>query len=181
MTAFRPVDPRELGACFEAFRSAFRLELLPEYRVPEEAEIFAAFRRGEQQPDRLPPAYDPWLAMIRERTTAGSVMQRVHLVPDPPSDYVRFEITWGYPIMNAAGEDIRLLRARESRFSLESLPVAKDFWLFDDERCFLMDYDVLGRFISPVAVAAEEIGPYVAAKRELLAEAKPLTTYSLEG
>jgi hypothetical protein len=28
-----------------------------------------------------------------------------------------------------------------------SVPILKDFWLLDDERCFLMEYDFLGRFL----------------------------------
>ena len=38
-------------------------------------------------------------------------MQRVHVVAEPLTEYLRFDIDWSYPLNAATGEDIRLTRA----------------------------------------------------------------------
>jgi len=85
-------------------RSAFRLEMLPAYFIPQEAELLAAFRRGENV--RVP--YDhPWPALVHQATHAGKTMQRVRVVAHPLSDYLRFELSL-YPRSVKAGEEIRV-------------------------------------------------------------------------
>ena len=136
------LTPEEFGAAFgELFRrSAFRLELLDRYTVPNEAEPLRRFRAGLPQD----PAWrEPWARFVRESVAAGKVMERVHVVSEPLTEYLKFEVTSAYPANAAAGEDIRVL------------PVAKypvfypvhDFWLFDDAVAAVMDYDDDGRFL----------------------------------
>jgi hypothetical protein len=114
-------------------RSAFRLETLPEYSVPQEAEMLAAFKRGE--PVNLPDDH-PWLVRVRQHVLSGKVLRRVRVVSYPLTDYLRMEMAW-YPKSVAAGEDIRITERR----------LTGDFWLFDDEAAIVMHYDQAGRFI----------------------------------
>ena len=116
-------------------RSAFRLETLPEYDVPQEAEMLSAFRRG--QPVRIRDDH-PWLLTVRRHCGAARAMQRVRVVGDPLSDYERFELSL-YPYSSAAGEDVRILEQRH-RFD-------EDFWLFDDHTVYVLRYDAGGRFL----------------------------------
>ncbi len=117
-------------------RSAFRLETLPEYHVPQEAGLLAAFKRG--QPIEVPDDH-PWLFTVRRHCGAAKTMQRVRIVSSPLSDYERFELAL-YRLSHSAGEDIRILTSVESR-------TFGDWWLFDGEAVFVLRYDATGRFL----------------------------------
>jgi len=117
-------------------RSAFRLECLPAYSVPQEAAMLATFRRGETV--EL-PADHPWITRVREKCGNGRTMERVRVVSRPLTDYERFELSL-YPHSRAAGENIRVVE----RHSVE---VTEDFWLFDDTIAVVLRYDAAGRFL----------------------------------
>jgi hypothetical protein len=114
--------------------SAFRLEALPAYSVPEEADMLMAFRRGEA----VLPDNHPWPKLVAAIRAAGKTIQRVRIVSDPLSDYERFELSL-YPHSAETGEDIRVTDDPNLRYA--------DFWLFDDEAVFVLRYDKAGRFL----------------------------------
>ncbi|WP_425269735.1 DUF6879 family protein [Kitasatospora cineracea] len=62
--------------------------MLPEYRMPQEAEEFQRFRSGERFAG---PFEDCWTGLIHGRRTNGRTLGRVHVVRRPLSDYLRFE------------------------------------------------------------------------------------------
>jgi uncharacterized protein DUF6879 len=131
----------DLGWWLQNFqRSAFRLETLPEYSVPQEAEMLAAFKRGERVD--LPDDH-PWLLRVRRHTAAGRQMRRVRVVSYPLTDYLRMEMSW-YPKSAIAGEDIRIANLNENP---ELTTCSQDFWLFDDSTALKMVYDSTGRFV----------------------------------
>jgi hypothetical protein len=142
------VTPEEFDAHFDRFRStAFRLEALPVYDVEYEREEFEAWRRGEPPSERSIRT-EPWLARIALTTlTAGKRWTRVHVVDEPLSDYLRYELA-SYAENQAAGEEIRIAR-RADDARLSELP--PDFWLFDagtPAGCALaMKYDAAGRWL----------------------------------
>jgi hypothetical protein len=158
----------DLGKLFQSFRSsAFRLECLPSYAVTEddESEAFRLWLAGEQPPDKE----REWPKLVASAVAAGKSMQRVRLGLEPLSDYLRFEMDWGYPSNVAAGEDIRILD-----HELAGL-LKVDFWLFDDATAVVLEYDDEGRFIRPVV--AESIEPYRQAKELALASSEPFDRY----
>lgn len=128
------VDWAGLFGRFE--HTCFRLETRQRYDEPGEADAFRLFLAG-QEPASY-PAKEAWLAIVRAAVTAGKVMQRVHVVAEPLTDYLRFETGWGYPLNAAAGEDIRISRAAAA------LP-GTDYWLFDSRALARMHYDDGGR------------------------------------
>lgn len=134
--------PEEFGATFESFRrSAFRLELLDRYVAANEAEPFRRFLAGQPQD----PAWrEPWKQFVRAARRDGKRMARVHVVDEPLSDYLEFELTCAYPANVAAGEDVRILRL--AHYPSLVLP-ARDYWLFDDREVAVMDYDDDGNFL----------------------------------
>jgi hypothetical protein len=121
-------------------QSAFRLETLPEYNVPQEAEMLAAFKRGE--PIGLPDDH-PWLVKVRRHIRSGKLMRRVRLISHPLSDYLRMEMSW-YPKSVEAGEDIRIASLDDHR---ELTACEQDFWLFDESVVVTLRYDAEGRFL----------------------------------
>ena len=138
------VTSAEFGRLFTSFRhTAYRLETLQQYDVSYEEEPYAAFLAGRPQP--ADPSKDEWASMIRDATGAGKVFQRVHVVDEPLTDYLRYEIGWSYAPNAAAGEDIRILPAKPGN---ELALPDHDYWLFDSRDLWIMDYDQTGRFLS---------------------------------
>lgn len=147
--------------------------------MEEEQDLLATFYRGETLPDQLPSSYDGWTDALASNHAAGKRMQRVHVVRQPLTHYLRFEIGWGYPKLVAAGEDIRVLPEADMPNELGTVPILKDYWLFDDERCFLMDYDFLGRFLGVTQVADEVVPEYVRLREHLLDRAQRVSEFTL--
>lgn len=119
----------------------FRLETLDWYDAPNEREPYAQFLAGK-------PAdlawREPWMRLVRDVRASGRIMQRVHVVSEPVSDYIRFELLHVYPANVEAGEDVRILsRVVAERLSL-NLAFDGDFWEFDDALATRLVYDDTG-------------------------------------
>jgi hypothetical protein len=85
-----------VGAEFiEAFHefehTAFRLELQDGYLEPQEADLFAAFLRGEPEPPTAVPEFREWYDRVAQHVAQGKRIERVRVHQDPPTDYQRFE------------------------------------------------------------------------------------------
>ncbi|MFB7741371.1 DUF6879 family protein [Streptomyces sp. NPDC001571] len=133
------LDGEEWAAKFQTFeREAWRLETLPQYLVPQEAEEFAAFKAGARFPG---PYEDSWIEMVRTRNVG-----RVHIVRQPLSDYLRFEFERYYQHQAPAGEDIRILDLTHRPNPLPDS--VSDFWMFDRTTVVLMHYRPDGKQIS---------------------------------
>ncbi len=115
--------------------TCFRLQTLQRYDEPGEAGALAAFLAG-QEPE-VYPGKKAWLELVSTATAVGKVMQRVHAVAEPLTEYLQFEIGWSYPLNVAAGEDIRITRA------ISALPRA-DYWLFDSRALARLRYSPAG-------------------------------------
>lgn len=137
----------DLGSAFQNLTTSwFRLETLQAYDVEEEHESFAEFLRTGRLDS---PGDTQWRAMISGHVDAGRSLQRVHVVEEPLTDYVRYEIA-EYVRNHDAGEDIRLLPVPAGDWP-EGLPQGTDFWLLDDgqprQSAWAMEYDNEGRFL----------------------------------
>jgi hypothetical protein len=134
---------------FTEFReSAYRLESLQAYDVSYERAEFERFLSGE--PRGRFPGIEEWADMVREGKRAGKRYQRVHIVIEPLSDYVRFECAWAYRHNVAAGEDVRIIPVKGEEWP-EGLP-QRDYWLFDSTRLVEMHYNPDASFRSAVFV-----------------------------
>jgi hypothetical protein len=128
----------ELRRLFQTFEhSAFRLETLQSYGKSGEDTAFDAFLAG--QPYVRPPGKERWLANIARARAAGATMSRVHIVREPLTDYLRFELTWAYAPNVAAGEDVRIIAVTADEPWPAGLPENHDYWLIDD-RLYDMEY-----------------------------------------
>lgn len=165
------MDLTDLGRIVDrSTRSAFRLETLAQYLVPQEAEEFDAWRNGRPGPLQTPES-SPWLEKIRTTTARGYRWYRVHVIDYPLTDYLRYEL-WGYQANAAAGEEIHIAE-RDAHPDLALL--REDFWLIDDETAVRMVYARDGRFLHPELVA--DVAPYLQARDTALRHAEPLDAY----
>lgn len=140
-------DSAEFAQLFRGFDfSAYRLETLQAYGSSGEDATYAAFLNGEPCPTDANK--DAWLDNLRHATQIGAWMHRVHVVREPLSDYMRFELTWGYTGNVATGEDIRILPLTDGDPWPSALP-QHDYWLFDSCQLYNMHYaaDEAGTFL----------------------------------
>lgn len=90
--------------------SLFRLETLQVYRGSSEDEAFAAYRAGRSIP--VTPELREWCARVHRRVSDGCAVQRVHVVTEPATEYIDFEVASYAPNVDA-GEDVRIIRVAE--------------------------------------------------------------------
>ena len=172
------MTPAEFDACFDRFRkSAWRLETLQRYTIDEEEDRIRAWREGEPRPERSVRT-SPWLRRVAETTAVGKHWSRVHVVDEPLSEYVRFEMVT-YRESAQADENIRITDRRANP-ALDALQT--DFWLFDAEtdRPFaaLMQYDADGHYMdAAVTTNRTAIAECKAARDLALNHSVPLITY----
>ncbi|HEU0087990.1 MAG TPA: hypothetical protein VFQ77_10115 [Pseudonocardiaceae bacterium] len=144
--ALIPPGAPEFVGKFHQFRySAYRLETLQSYGNSGEDADFAAFVAGRPKPPN--PGHEQWQAMVRANLAAGRIMQRVHVVIEPLSQYLQLELTWGYGPNAAAGEDIRIIAVRRGERWPLDVPEGTDYWLFDSAELYQQHYDADGTWV----------------------------------
>jgi hypothetical protein len=129
----------QLGRDFTGLfrRRVFRLEILDFYDAENEREPYTRFLAGEH----VDPAWrKPWQGLVHGVCQSGRIMQRVHVVSEPVSDYIRFSLLHGYPYSVQAGEDVRILGRAQS----DGMCSQGDWWLFDDSPAAMLLYDGSG-------------------------------------
>jgi hypothetical protein len=120
--------------------TAYRLEVRTSYGIPEEDEPYRRFLEGDHPGLQW---FAPWLSLMGDVTGRGKRVERVRVIDEPPSDYLRFEL-WGTQYNLAAGEDIRYL-ARDQAAALD-LPTY-DYWLFDSRILARLQFGEHDRFL----------------------------------
>lgn len=153
-----------------AKRSAFRLETLPQYLVPQEEESFAAWRAGRPHPPRTPET-SAWLAELQQIVARGIRWYRVHILDYPLCDYSRYELH-GYQESQAVGQET-FIADRAEHAELKDLH--EDFWLMDDEIAVRMVYDDEGHFLRPEPT--DDVAPYLVMKDTAMRCAEPLNDF----
>jgi hypothetical protein len=169
-------DDQALRHLLSTFRSsAWRLEALDSYAVPEEDESFAAYLRGEPVPPPE-PAFEEFLAELRSLSATGRTMGRVHAIAGPLTPYLRYEIEWGYVVSAVAGEDVRILH----RPTWQQTPFGDrppDFWLIDDVVA-VMRYDASGHWLGLTLLSdPASVAEYGALRDLAVGHSLPLTDY----
>lgn len=138
------IAPGDFWGPFERFRyTMYRLEVLQGYGGSGEDDAVAAFAAGQPEPPM--PAMDRWASLISTGRAAGKVHQRVHVVTEPLTMYMGYEIAWAYRQSTASGEDIRILPVNRGEWPAD-IP-RDDYWLFDSSELFLMHYDASGMWL----------------------------------
>ncbi|MFJ2175547.1 DUF6879 family protein [Streptomyces sp. NPDC087851] len=165
------LDGEAWQARFRDFRTeAWRLETLPAYNVPQEAEEIQSFLAGERiDPHTYSNEYTEDLKRVRRE---GKIKGRVHIVTRPLSAYLRYEFMYYRPHV-WAGEDIRIMDVTDR---INPLADCQDFWMFDRTEVVLMNYEPDGTQISR-EVHGGDATPYIEYQRIALAESVPFEEY----
>ncbi|GAB2704604.1 DUF6879 family protein [Kitasatospora kifunensis] len=145
----------DFNSLFQAFTvSAFKMETRDRYNVDGERAEYQAFLDGADMPEEWEDS--PW---VRSMTAAGKSLRRVHVLRSPLSDYLRFELGWGYVGNTRAGEDIRIIDLAE--VTVPGLP-DHDFWIFDDSRVYRMHYGDEDEFLGAEPLSEDLLPQYLA-------------------
>jgi hypothetical protein len=152
-------------------RAAFRLETLPVYAMPDEEDEFRRFLAGEKPPQ---DHHYSWLDRVANFRATGRVIQRVHVVTRPLSDYLRYEFEWAYAFNVEAGEEIKILDLTDRENP--GLP-AEDFWMFDERHVVSMMYRPDGSQIGRELLDDPDIESYVHYKEIALGNSVPFEEY----
>jgi hypothetical protein len=148
----RRIDPfadDEFDRMFEQFQQiAFRLETLQHYSVPSEDQLLRRFLAGQPEPAELNPKYSWWRQLVAEAVAGGKRVERIHVVAEPPSDYMRFQLAWLYAGNAVAGEDIRIIPTSSGQWPANLPGHGHDYWLLDSQTMALLHYDHEGRFVA---------------------------------
>lgn len=132
-----------------AFRySLFRLETRQAYSGSSEDEAYAAYLAGRPVPVTIELA--EWCERIRRRGDEGATAQRVHVVTEPLTGYIRFELASYEPNVEA-GEDVRVIPVRQGGSWPADVP-RSDFWLIDSRELWDMSYAEDGSWLGAEAV-----------------------------
>ncbi|MGQ0718267.1 MAG: DUF6879 family protein [Pseudonocardiales bacterium] len=161
-------DLRRIGSA--AKQSAFRLETLPQYLVPQEAESFADWKAGRPMPVRTAENHEG-LARLKRDAMRGFRRYRVHILDQPLTAYLRFEL-YLYMDSVAVGSEVYVVD-RDTHSDLAALH--EDFWLYDDEIGVRMFYDDEGHFLYPELI--DDLEPYRHMRDTSLRRAETLTDY----
>ncbi len=163
---------RTLGDLFDTFEhEAFRLETLDDYSKSGNVDAYRAFLAGEQQSVDYNAR---WVEELRSHTSKGKRVYRVHILSRPLTDYLRFELGWGYRKNMSGGEEFFILDTTDRPSPLENVP---DFWFFDSESVAVMSYDGTGKFLGSEILPPERVAEFTRYRDVALAHAEPFTEW----
>ncbi len=133
------LDDTQFRALFDTFdHTSWRLEVRDVYKDPGEVELLERYRAGERWDSPFTIEwFKPWADAVRGWTGAGKRMERVRVVTEPLTEYIRWEMDLARH-NTEAGEDIRYL----PRPQAEDLGLPyEDFWLFDSKFVVVLHLD----------------------------------------
>ncbi|MCM2390088.1 DUF6879 family protein [Streptomyces albipurpureus] len=163
---------RALGDLFDTFdREAFRLETLDDYSKSGNVDAYHAFLAGEPQPDGYNAG---WVEELRSHTDQGKRVYRVHILRRPLTDYLKFELGWGYRKNMTGGEEFFILDVTDKANPSEGVP---DFWVFDSDSVAVMNYDGTGRYLGSEVLPPERTAEFTRHRDAVLAHAEPFAEW----
>lgn len=158
---------------FHTFKhSAFRLEQVQQYLVPEDDAAFTAWRERRSLPEFTVDT-SPWLRLIADTTAAGRRWTRVHIVEQPLSEYNRFRLATDSALTSAGEHTCVVDRARHAE--LDAL--RDDFWIFDDQLVVTIQFDREGHFDGLTRIPDEDVDRYRAQRNRASRWAVPLDVF----
>ncbi|GAA0459078.1 DUF6879 family protein [Streptomyces sp. NPDC046215] len=164
---------KTLGDWLKTFdREAFRLETLDDYSKSGGVDAYRAFLAGEPQPEEYKTA--GWVKTVGDAVRSGKRIYRVHILARPLTDYLRFELSWGYHRNMAAGEEFFILDTTSEE---NPIPDAPDFWLFDERSVGAMSYDGDGTYLGTDFLGEEHLSRFLAYRDAAMARAVPFSEW----
>lgn len=118
--------------CTTYRHSAWRWECQGVYHEPDEQEPLQRWREGRPDNSFL----SGWLSVINRLRAEGKLFNRVRMVTDPPTDYLRWMFSFTH-LNIEAGEEIRWIDQQD--LPGDGAP-EYDYYLLDDERVAVVTF-----------------------------------------
>ncbi|WP_053681270.1 DUF6879 family protein [Streptomyces sp. WM4235] len=164
---------KTLGDWFNNFsREAFRLETLDDYSKSGGVDAYQAFLAGDPQPEDYKTA--GWMTTVGDAVQSGRRIYRVHILARPLTNYLRFELSWGYRRNMAAGEEFFILDTTNQENPIADAP---DFWLFDERVIGAMNYDAEGKYLGADFLGEDQLSRFLAYRDTAMAQAVPFAEW----
>ncbi|MFD9489355.1 DUF6879 family protein [Streptomyces sp. NPDC059991] len=164
---------KTLGDWFKDFgHEAFRLETLDDYSKSGGVDAYRAFLADEPQPEDYKTA--GWITTVGDAVQSGKRIYRVHILSRPLTDYLRFELSWGYRRNMAAGEEFFIL---DTTTQENPIPDAPDCWIFDEQVIGAMNYDDEGRYLGVEFLGEDQLSRFLAYRDTAMAQAVPFSEW----
>ncbi|KOU45420.1 hypothetical protein ADK55_22000 [Streptomyces sp. WM4235] len=162
-----------MGDWFNNFsREAFRLETLDDYSKSGGVDAYQAFLAGDPQPEDYKTA--GWMTTVGDAVQSGRRIYRVHILARPLTNYLRFELSWGYRRNMAAGEEFFILDTTNQENPIADAP---DFWLFDERVIGAMNYDAEGKYLGADFLGEDQLSRFLAYRDTAMAQAVPFAEW----
>lgn len=149
----------------------FRLEILPEYKVPEDLIIFDKWKSGSVD---FKSEAASWLENLKDTSARGVKINRIRIVPQPIPEYIHYEIDyWQHSMEN--GENIYFCNETDYlAIKSEQNFEPKDFLFGDNEVLIIFEYKD-GDFFKEVYVNDPSVvAKYLNLKQKLFEKSTPL-------
>jgi hypothetical protein len=175
---YQDIPTSELGnLVWSARSSVIQVETLPHYGVPDDDLMFSLWCKGESPTPEQLSGFTAWFSQVREAAHRGVQIDRVHIVPEILTPYLRFEIEFSYHrFCEPNGERVWILQ-RESNEGLVSR-VSGDFYLIDENRLLLPQYNAQNNFVGlKEGTAPSLVESHRTLREELLQSSVPLKQF----
>lgn len=137
----------DLDRLFSGFEEkAYRVETLSEYKIDNtnEYDEYLKFINGKQI---LGFANIDWINDLKLWSKENKTVKRLRVVPNPQSDYFKYEVGFCYPKNIEAHEEIKFIPLDIYKTLCDKYKLEGDFWLFDSKSVVVLLYDANGAYI----------------------------------
>ena len=151
----------------------FRVQLLDEYKVEGEKELFENYKKGIIKED---PGFKEWLTMIEDLTVKGVKLVNLLLVNLPLNEYVKFGIESYLFSTVEKGQQVMMVERNKVNDIIKEI---EDFWMFDRKVAIPLVYDNDGTFLGSRKDVTDEkdIKKLVRIEDSLVKVARPLQEF----
>ncbi|MFA7192014.1 MAG: DUF6879 family protein [Candidatus Paceibacterota bacterium] len=126
---------------------AFRLETLPVYIVHEEMDLISSYLKTGN--NEMSAGLNEYVSIHSDKVLNGKRHIRARVIPDPISDYFKFEVNVGYFNQSFAGFELVFMEQNDFNKLKDIQPSQNifDYWLFDRTQLIKMIYSPSGEYL----------------------------------
>ena len=154
----------------------FRLQLLNEYHVEEEEKVFNEYKEGKRVNLQNDINTIEWLKKLKNKKVEGVRNINLMVIDLPLSDYLKFSVNTYLLDQKRYGRESFFI---EREKVAEIVRGVQDYWLFDNEKLLLMNYDNGGHFLSASEPMTDMaiVSRYIRLKEAMLTKAMPMEKF----
>jgi hypothetical protein len=173
---YREIPQSDLAKIvWAAQKSVCQVETLDSYSVKHDDPVYRAFIQGVKPSEKDLEGYKFWFEQVSQAIKRGVNASRIHLISDKETEYLKYEIEYGYrQWCMPFGEKVHLLKRSEN--PEVSKLAFRDFYVIDDLRVLAPIYDKANQYIGLSEVTNQVgIDYFVSTKDKLIAASSPLS------